>query len=56
MNSFVVFALFFHVLLCILCAWAAGEKNRSALAWFLISLVFSPVIGLLGLIAVPVKK
>ena len=36
--------LIIFVLLCALVAWWARRKGRSALAWFLLSLLLSPVI------------
>lgn len=39
--------------LCALVAWLASQKGRSGLGWFFLSFFLSPLIGLLGVIAVP---
>ena len=44
-----------YILACILCAWIAVEKGRSGFAWALVAFIFSPIIGLIGLAAVPEK-
>lgn len=51
-----IYTLLVYLLLCFLCSWVAGEKNRSAVAWFFISLIFSPLVGFIALIAVPSKS
>jgi uncharacterized membrane protein YbhN (UPF0104 family) len=38
---------------CSLPAYVAGQKHRQRAAWFFISLVFSPLLGLLALCALP---
>lgn len=39
----------------ILVGWCAGQKNRNKFAWCLLSMLLSPLIMLLALIAVPVR-
>jgi hypothetical protein len=38
---------------CVVCGWAAGQKGRSPMKWFLAAVVVSPLIALLALIAIP---
>lgn len=35
------------------CGWVAAQKGRSFIAWMLLSAVLSPLIAIIGLIAVP---
>lgn len=35
------------------CGWIAAQKGRSFIAWMLLSVVLSPLIAIIGLIAVP---
>jgi hypothetical protein len=37
----------------VLTAWVAAEKQRSAFAWFVFGLVFTPPLALLALAAAP---
>ena len=41
------------VALSALVGWAAGERGRSVFGWFCVSLVFSPLLAILVLIATP---
>ena len=41
--------------LCFVVAWAATQKNRSFVGYFLLSLLLSPLVGFVVLIIVPVK-
>lgn len=41
------------ILASFLCAFVAGQKGRSAVAWWFLSLVFTPVLVLIALCAVP---
>ncbi len=42
------------VVISILVAWAAEQRGRSAAAWFFISMLISPILAVLVLLAVPV--
>jgi hypothetical protein len=46
--------LLIYLPLCILVGCLAISKNRSFFGWFLLSIFFSPIIAILGLIVVPV--
>ncbi|MFW5729914.1 MAG: zinc-ribbon domain-containing protein [Spirochaetota bacterium] len=35
--------------LCILTGWGASQKGRNPVGWFFLSLIFSPLIGLIAL-------
>lgn len=35
------------------CGWIASQKGRSFLGWLLLGLVLSPLIAIIGLVAVP---
>ena len=39
-----------------LAAWVAAQKNRGAFSWFLAALLVSPVLSMLALAAVPVRR
>lgn len=43
------------IVLCFVVAWAAGQKGRSGVGYFFLSLLLSPIIGFLVLIVVPSK-
>jgi hypothetical protein len=47
--------LLIYLPLCILVGCLAISKNRSFFGWFLLSLLFSPIIAILALIVVPVS-
>ena len=40
----------------VLAGYVAGEKHRSGLKWVLLSLLFSPLVALLALAALPVGE
>lgn len=44
------------VAFCILIGFLASGKSRSFIGWFLLSLVISPIIGLIALLVVGEKK
>lgn len=44
------------ILVSVLVGFVASAKGRSAVGWFFISLMFSPLIALLALCAVPDKR
>jgi hypothetical protein len=53
---FVIFAgLFYVITAASLVPWTARQKGRSGLAWMLIALLFSPLLALIALAAVPVR-
>jgi hypothetical protein len=39
-----------------LAAWVAAQKNRGAVSWFLAALLISPVLSMIALAAVPVRR
>jgi hypothetical protein len=41
---------------CGLTAWVAAQKNRGAFSWFLAALLISPVLSMIALAAVPVRR
>jgi RNA polymerase subunit RPABC4/transcription elongation factor Spt4 len=45
--------LFVWLPLCALVAWVATQKGRSGIGFFLLSLILSPLIGLIVLVALP---
>ena len=40
--------------LCIAVGYVAHTKHRSAIGWFLFSVIFSPVLGILFVMAMPI--
>ena len=52
MFSVLVLAWFYITATCLV-AWAAAEKGRSGAGWFMLSLIASPLLCLLTLIAIP---
>lgn len=47
------FVFVFWILLSIVCAGAASSRGKSGLGFFFLSLIFSPIIGFLILLAIP---
>jgi len=46
----------FYVVSTFLVGWVAAQKGRSGVGWFMLSLVLSPVLCLLALVAVPDER
>lgn len=53
--GFISLFLLFWLPVCFLVAWLARQKGRSGTLWFLLSVFLSPIIGMLAVIAVPVR-
>jgi len=53
---FSVSSIFFWIIVCVLVGMLANSKNRSFFAYFLISLILSPIIGLLIVLIVGQKE
>jgi len=48
-------AAFFWLALTVVVCYVAHEKGRNAFAWFIVSLLFSPAIGMLAMLALPAR-
>jgi len=46
----------FYLVLCALIAFYAQKQSKSFLLWFLVSVVFTPVVGLAAIIIISNKK
>lgn len=47
------FIVILWLVMSIFCGWIASQKGRSFLGWMLLGLLLSPLLAIVGLIAVP---
>lgn len=50
------FIVILWLVMSIFCGWIASQKGRSFLGWMLLSLLLSPLLAIVGLIAVPSRQ